>query len=338
MTGAMDLPRQSPASALGPRLAVAFGRAWRGSFLGDFAWERGAIRVRKTGARIPLDGALLHEIAVWSAFCVVLTALSMAGLFGRAGPRMAFLPDRPRPWYLVRVALMAAGGRVVRDPAQADLVMQFEDAVEGWHAPPRAVPPAALLNFSAGDIRKSRVAAAFEQAFGYPLTLDPATGAGLAVEKSEGNGVHDGRCIMRPCPPRPGFVYQRFIDTQAEDGLVEDLRTPTVAGRPVAVFIKRRRPEARFSNDNLDCVLRRPEDVFCPEEIEAIGRFCAFLGLDWGGLDILRDRADGRLYVVDANKTDMGPPIALPLRDKLRAVRALAAALRALAASRRSMI
>lgn len=334
----MDLPRQSPASARRPRLPLGVGPARRVSFLGDFAWERGAVRVRKTGARILLDGALLRDILIWSVFYVVLAALSMAGLFGRAGPRMAFLPDRPRPWYLVRVALMAAGGRVVPDPARADLVMQFEDAVEGWHAPPRAVPPAALLNFGAGDIRKSQVAAAFEQAFGYPLSLDPATGEGLAVEKSEGNGVHDGRCISRPCPPRPGFVYQRFIDTQAEDGLVEDLRTPTVAGRPVAVFIKRRRPEARFSNDNVACVLRCPEEVFSPEETAAIGRFCALLGLDWGGLDILRDRADDRLYIVDANKTDMGPPIALSLRDKLRAVRALGAALRALAASRRSMI
>ena len=39
---------------------------------------------------------------------------------------------------------------------------------------------------------------------------------------------------------------------------------------------------------------------------------------------ILRDRADGRLYIVDANKTDMGPPIALPIPPKLMAVRMIA--------------
>ena len=48
--------------------------------------------------------------------------------------------------------------------------------------------------------------------------------------------------------------------------------------------------------------------------------------LDWGGLDILRERGTGRLYIVDVNKTDM-PPLALPFVDKMRASRKLGAAL-----------
>ena len=48
--------------------------------------------------------------------------------------------------------------------------------------------------------------------------------------------------------------------------------------------------------------------------------------LDWGGLDVLRDRSEGRLYVVDVNKTDMGPPIAMALNDKITVTRKLAAA------------
>jgi hypothetical protein len=59
-----------------------------------------------------------------------------------------------------------------------------------------------------------------------------------------------------------------------------------------------------------------------------IREFARLLGLDWGGLDVLRDRAEGRLYIVDANKTDMGPPTALPLADKLAATRLLARAFR----------
>lgn len=55
--------------------------------------------------------------------------------------------------------------------------------------------------------------------------------------------------------------------------------------------------------------------------------FTEKLGLDWGGLDVLRDLDDGRIYIVDANKTDMGPPLALPLREKLRATHMLASAL-----------
>ena len=75
---------------------------------------------------------------------------------------------------------------------------------------------------------------------------------------------------------------------------------------------------------------RRPAEIFSADEIAAIGRFCAAMRLDWGGLDILRDRADGRIYVVDVNKTDVGPVIALSLPEKLRSVALLASALRAL--------
>jgi hypothetical protein len=82
--------------------------------------------------------------------------------------------------------------------------------------------------------------------------------------------------------------------------------------------------------------MARPEEVFSPEEIQTLGAFCRAMSLDWGGLDILRDRASGRLYVVDVNKTDMGPPIALPFFHKLVAVARVGRALRALITEPRS--
>ncbi|MFQ1030681.1 hypothetical protein ACEWB3_12515, partial [Staphylococcus haemolyticus] len=100
------------------------------------------------------------------------------------------------------------------------------------------------------------------------------------------------------------------------------------------VFIKERPLDHRFTNDNTRVTLHRVEDVYSVAEIEALTRFAKSLCLDWGGLDVLRDRTDGRLYVVDANKTDMGPPILLPLREKLQATRWLADAFKAFAESR----
>jgi uncharacterized secreted protein with C-terminal beta-propeller domain len=70
--------------------------------------------------------------------------------------------------------------------------------------------------------------------------------------------------------------------------------------------------------------LRRVEEVFSADELAAIGRFCAEMKLDWGGLDILRDKATNKIYIVDANKTDMGPPTALPIADKMAATRIMA--------------
>ena len=62
-------------------------------------------------------------------------------------------------------------------------------------------------------------------------------------------------------------------------------------------------------------------------ELSEIARFCAAMQLDWGGLDVLRERETGRLYVVDVNKTDTGPAVVLSWRDRIFATRLLANAL-----------
>ena len=87
---------------------------------------------------------------------------------------------------------------------------------------------------------------------------------------------------------------------------------------------------ARFLPPNTDARLVDPATVFSTAELGQLAAFVAAMGADWCALDVLRDRGDGRIYVVDVNKTDAGPVIALPLRDKIASVAALAKALRAL--------
>lgn len=48
------------------------------------------------------------------------------------------------------------------------------------------------------------------------------------------------------------------------------------------------------------------------------------MGLDWGELDILRNKDDGRAYIVDVNNTPAGPPNHLSKEDKERALQQLA--------------
>ena len=74
--------------------------------------------------------------------------------------------------------------------------------------------------------------------------------------------------------------------------------------------------------------------MFTPAELDLIRAFTARMGLDWGGLDILRDRYDGRIYIVDVNKTDLGPVIALSWRDKVRSMNRLSQAFSRLVATR----
>ncbi|MEL6259180.1 MAG: hypothetical protein AAFQ67_09000, partial [Pseudomonadota bacterium] len=113
-------------------------------------------------------------------------------------------------------------------------------------------------------------------------------------------------------------------DNEIEGGLVEDLRTCIVGGKPVLVFRKRRPLDRRFQNHNVDVELEQPTSVYSDDELDLISRFAQELGLDWGGVDVLRDRSTGRIHIVDANKTDMGPPVAANLGDKLKSTRRMA--------------
>ncbi len=300
-------------------------RVGEGDWRTDFTFRRGRVQVKKTGADLKLDGVLIGEALMWLAYHLMV--LSVAGwrrlTFKPAGPRIWFEPDTPRPWYLIRAAMTWGGMRVARSPGHADACFYFDDSTWG-ESPVRDAP--AGFNQACRDVSKSHVSAVFEQVFGYPLALDPETWIGPAVEKGELNGVHDGRVVSCPTPRLPGRCYQKLVDT-AEGEFIHDLRTPTVGGVPVVVWEKKKPGDTRFSIHNLSVRRHDPASVYSPEELVLIGRFCAAMGLDWGGLDILRDRPSGRIYIVDVNKTDVGPVIALSWRDKLVSTGMLARAL-----------
>ncbi|MDQ0465548.1 hypothetical protein QO010_003337 [Caulobacter ginsengisoli] len=292
-----------------------------GQWRTDFTFRQGRVQVKKTGADLKLDGVLIAECLLWFAYHLMV--LSVAGwrrLRHPPGPRIWFEPDTPRPWYLIRAAMTWGGFRLARSPQEADARFYFDDSTWG------GLPADGLLNGRCRDVSKSHVAAVFEQVFGYPLALDPQTWVGPAVEKGELNGAHDGRVVQCPTAPQPGRCYQKLVDT-AEGDFIHDLRTPTVGGVPVVVWEKKKPGDNRFSIHNLSVKRHDPRDVYSPEELALIARFCAAMGLDWGGLDILRDRPSGRIYIVDVNKTDVGPVIALSWADKLVSTGMLARAL-----------
>src|SRR6185436_7447725 len=95
-------------------------------------------------------------------------------------------------------------------------------------------------------------------------------------------------------------------------------------------FLKKKPAAARFSIQNTSVDVKRPAEVFSAAEIAQIENFCQTMQLDWGGLDILRERETGRLYVVDVNKTDTGPAVVLNWKDRAVATQLLADALRAM--------
>lgn len=287
----------------------------------DFEFGRGMVTVKKTGAKLPLEPGLIGDVLSWFPFYFIVESWRFKSA-SRTAPSIWFAPDRPRPWYLIWSVLHAAGIRIAARPEDADAVFYFEDSTTSDYLP--EIDGVRSINRDCASIEKSHVADVFEAVFGYSLSVDPTRWSGPMVAKSEKNGAHDGRIVQGPCAPQPGHVYQRVIDNRIAGGLVEDLRCPTIGGEIPLVMPKRRKVEERFLNTNDIVDVCETDTVFSAGEQTKLSAFAQAMKLDWGGLDVLRDRSDGRLYVVDVNKTDMGPPIAMSLDNKILVTRRLA--------------
>jgi hypothetical protein len=306
---------------------AAPARGYMASF-GEFEITGNQLIAKETGAQIPLTTGFLRDVWRIGSFVGIIQGLRAARFLRGREPRarISFFPRRPHSYYAIWPVCQLADIRIVGDPEEADLHFYFEDR-EFLTAPRPSPSGRPCFNLGCFDIRKSVVARVFEETFGYGLSIDPLTHQGLAVEKSEANGRHDGRIIECPVTAlAPGRTYQRIIDNTYDGREFIDIRTSIVGERIPFVYLKRRTRELRFTNENHRVDLVEPDTVLSHEEQGRILAFARAMRLDFGGLDVLRDRDDGRIYIVDANKTDMGPPSALRGRDKIQAIRGLAEA------------
>ncbi|MEQ8179478.1 MAG: hypothetical protein RIA10_14195 [Amphiplicatus sp.] len=293
---------------------------------GEFEINGNQIIAKETGAQIPLTTGFFRDAWRIASFVGIVQGIRAARVMRMREPRarISFFPNKPRSYYAIWPVCQLADVKIVNDPHEADLHFYFED--REFLTAPRATPsnkPA--FNVGCFDIRKSVVARVFEETFGYGLAIDPATHQGPVVEKSESNGKHDGRIVVCPLTqPARDRVYQRLVENTFDGREFVDIRTPVVGGKIPFVYLKRRTRELRFSNDNHRVDLVDADAMLSKQEQAQIAGFASAMALDFGGLDVLRDRADGRIYIVDANKTDMGPPSALSGLNKLKAMRGLA--------------
>jgi hypothetical protein len=228
---------------------------------------------------------------------------------------MLFYPQRPRPEAVATMVCRVLNYRIVTDPeARFDLgifwttrTVRRPDATLADCA--AAVP---VLNFGCRDIGKRRVDRVGQSVFGYGLSIDPRTHRGISVRKSNLNATHDG--VVVRCPVRHvdrSCVYQRLIDNQVGN-LVEDIRVPVVGATIPFVLVGRKPLRHRFENA-VAPTLAETRDVLSPLEVARLRRFSRAMGLDYAELDVLRDRRDGRIFVVDANPTPWVPEV-IPVR------------------------
>ena len=302
------------------------------SFFGDFKISGSQLVATETGAQIPLTPGFARDALSIASFVWLVNALRATRFVKGREPRarISFYPRKPRSYYAIWPVCQLADVKIVDDPAEADLHFYFEDR-EFLTAPRPAPSNKPAFNIGCYDIRKSVVSRVFEETFGYSLDIDPTTHQGPVVEKSESNGKHDGRIIQCPIDSvKPNHVYQRVIENTFDGVEHVDIRSPIVGGKIPYVFLKRRSRDLRFTNENHRVDLVETDAMLSKDEQKKIAAFARGMSLDFGGLDVLRNRDDGRIYIVDANKTDMGPPSAMKAPDKLKAMRGLADAFAAM--------
>ena len=205
--------------------------------------------------------------------------------------------------------------------------IRFEDATEKSAPIPENWSGQRVFNEACTDIRKTTLEGHHLAVFGYGMAVDPLKHVGALLEKGDGNALHDGRVITGPllqAQVQLNKVYQTVIDNRDEKGRLVDLRVAWIMGDWPVAYLKFKSPSTRFTNETTEVELADAEQLFTPEERTHMGTVLERMGVDFGEVDMLRDRSSGRLYLVDVNPTPWGPPAGLAARDKEKALELLA--------------
>jgi hypothetical protein len=171
-----------------------------------------------------------------------------------------------------------------------------------------------VLNMNCKDISKKYIDQIHQEVFGYATRIDPTEWKGKCVKKNDINAMHDGLVIDCPVDrEEPGFIYQVVVNNHIDENLVEDIRIPIIGKEIPLAYLKYKPVESRFGSYLKFNSRSKPTDIVKPDELFSaiemlnIREFVQRIGLDYGELDILRDRDDGKIYIVDANTTPTGP-------------------------------
>ncbi|MBT8472835.1 MAG: hypothetical protein KJN99_09555 [Marinicaulis sp.] len=287
------------------------------------------IHLRRPRAHVAFNMAFFRSAI--SAVCLYTYIVGLRASRILRGVRhdtsIAFYPQSAAPWYNIWIVSQFAPVSITSDIKSADRIFAFEDETRVQSYPELSeFEVARLINHRINDISKRRVADVFKSIFRYDLDIDPATYNGPAVCKSQTNGVHDGVIVECPLAPeeiKTGYAYQKLIDSTFNGRTSEDLRISFVFGKIPVVFHKHKLIEKRFGTEYLSVDVKDAGDVFSSVEIENIIEFCREIGLDFGSIDMMRDKHDGKIYIVDVNKTCM-PVLCLSLKEQNRAMRRIA--------------
>ena len=218
-------------------------------------------------------------------------------------------PDRPYICHTLYHVAHKLGLTISNDPSVAfDVGVIFCDITKIPDDPVRTklTEQHAMVNGRCIDISKSRVEEVFKNVFGYGSHIDPRTYDGTYIRKSERNTAHDGKIMDGPSEPEEGYIYQRLINNVHDNDTVYEIRTMIAKDTIPFTLYKFKSINDRFNN-TLYPIWVDTDEALNPDEQAKVLAFCREFGLDYGELDILRDKDDGKIYIIDANNTPGKP-------------------------------
>lgn len=191
----------------------------------------------------------------------------------------------------------------------------WEDATIREHNPniEKISKTTKVINYSSRDIRKILVDQVHQEVFGYSTRLDPRKYEGKCVRKNDINASHDGQIIDCPISDLDQrYIYQKLIDNTYDDDHVVDIRVPIIGKTIPLVYFKYKPIDSRFGNFRMvknvkSPEIHEPEAVFSKSEIHNIMEMAEKMNIEFGEMDILRDKDDKQIYVIDVNNTPTGP-------------------------------
>ena len=202
-----------------------------------------------------------------------------------------------------------------------DIIINWEDVTFKKDCPELLAFSKYVINSNSNDISKVYVDRLFKEVFGYSTIIDPLTYSGKIVRKSDLNAKHDGTILDGPLKEsNTDCIYQILIDNTFESDLVKDIRVPIVIEALDFTYIKYRDIRERFKNTTVSTEVVKTADVLSEEEIKLINQFCKKISFDFGELDILRNKNDNKIYIVDINNTPYGPPANTPIEKGKQAI------------------
>lgn len=224
-----------------------------------------------------------------------------------------FYPGLPHHRTVIYKICRSLGVKIINTPdKQYDIFFSWDDntfslnnSLNNYNINSSVV----TINSGCIDISKNNVDEKFKIVFGYSLLVDPISYSGECVIKSDMNAMHDGKIIKCPVDEAAkDVVYQKIIDNSFDENYVKDIRVPVFKDSIPFVYFKFKKHTNRFTNKVDHVEVHKTEEIFTKLELNNILSFAEKIKLNYGELDVLRDNKDGKIYIIDVNKTPWGPP------------------------------